>query len=147
MRIERRFTEAGKDVYDKIEFGRTSSEIRNPDGSVVFRARDIEVPSSWSQVASDVLAQKYFRKRGVPAKLKKVEEETVPSWLWRSVPDEAAVAQAPAEDRTGAETSAKQVFDRLAGTWTYWAGRVATSTARTTPAPSMTSCATCWRAR
>ena len=86
MRITRRFTQAGKDVYDSIEFRRTSSEIRNPDGSTVFQAEDIEVPASWSQVASDVLAQKYFRKRGVPLARKKVEENSVPSWLWRSGP-------------------------------------------------------------
>ncbi|MEE8189611.1 MAG: adenosylcobalamin-dependent ribonucleoside-diphosphate reductase, partial [Kiloniellales bacterium] len=120
MRIERRFTKAGEDIYAGIEFRRTSSEIRNPDGSLVFSARDIEVPAGWSQMACDILAQKYFRKRGVPRKLKRVEEETVPSWLWRSQPDEAAMAHLPEEDRQGGETSAKQVFDRLAGTWTYW---------------------------
>ena len=64
------------------------SEIRNPDGSVVFKLDNVEVPDFWSQVASDVLAQKYFRKAGVPARLKKVEENTVPSFLWRSVADE-----------------------------------------------------------
>jgi ribonucleoside-diphosphate reductase alpha chain len=78
------------------------------------------VPAQWSQVAADVLAQKYFRKAGVPARLKKVEEETVPSWLWRSVPDEDALAVLPENERTVGETSAKQVFHRLAGTWTYW---------------------------
>src|SRR6266511_4864138 len=89
MRIERRYTKAGEDVYQGIEFRDTTSEIRNPDGSVVFRLENIEVPASWSQVAADVLAQKYFRKAGVPVALKRVEEETVPSWLWRSAPDEA----------------------------------------------------------
>src|SRR5215208_8008392 len=92
MRIERRYTKEGQSPYADIEFRLTKSEIRNPDGSVVFHADDVEVPSFWSQVAADVLAQKYFRKAGVPARLKKVEEETVPSWLWRSVPDEAALA-------------------------------------------------------
>ena len=120
MRIARRFTESGKDVYRSISFRRTSSEIRNPDGSVVFQAADIEVPAAWSQVACDVLAQKYFRKAGVARRLKKVEENSVPSWLWRSLPDEAALAELDPEDRLGGETSAKQVFDRLAGTWTYW---------------------------
>ncbi|HEX9790143.1 MAG TPA: vitamin B12-dependent ribonucleotide reductase [Kiloniellales bacterium] len=114
MRIARRFTDAGKDVYDTIEFRRTSSEIRNPDGSVVFQAADIEVPASWSQVACDILAQKYFRKRGVPQSLRRVEESDVPSWLWRAQPADG--------DKTpsGGETTARQVFDRLAGTWTYW---------------------------
>ena len=67
-----------------------------------------------------MLAQKYFRKAGVPARLRKVEEETVPSWLWRSVADEAALKELPEKERFVGEHSAKQVFDRLAGTWTYW---------------------------
>ena len=120
MRIERRFTKEGQSPYEAIPFRESTSEIRNPDGSVVFRAENIEVPAAWSQVASDVLAQKYFRKAGVPARLKRVEENDVPSWLWRSVADEAALAKLPEAERTGSETSAKQVFDRLAGCWTYW---------------------------
>jgi len=126
MRITRRFTKAadkGYDssrLYDDIEFRRTASEIRNPNGSLVFAAENIEVPNGWSQVAADILAQKYFRKRGVPTKRKVVAEPDVPSWLWRQVPDEAALAELPEEARSCGETSAKQVFDRLAGTWTYW---------------------------
>src|SRR4051794_31641721 len=120
MKIERRFTKDGQSPYADIAFRLTTSEIRNPDGSVVFRAENVEVPESWSQVASDVLAQKYFRKAGVPSRLKKVEEETVPSWLWRSVGDEAALAELPEKERVIGEVSSKQVFDRLAGTWTYW---------------------------
>ena len=69
MRIARRFTADGSSPYDGVDFTRTSSEIRNPDGSVVFQLSDIEVPASWSQVACDVLAQKYFRKAGVPRAL------------------------------------------------------------------------------
>jgi ribonucleoside-diphosphate reductase alpha chain len=120
MRIERRYTKAGQSPYADIAFRLTTSEIRNPDGSVVFHADDVEVPEQWSQVASDVLAQKYFRKAGVPARLKKVEEESVPSWLWRSVADEAALKELPEKERFIGEVSCKQVFDRLAGTWTYW---------------------------
>jgi ribonucleoside-diphosphate reductase alpha chain len=120
MRIERRYTNDGQSPYAGIEFRLTTSEIRNPDGSVVFRLENVEVPEAWSQVASDVLAQKYFRKAGVAKVLKKVEEETVPSWLWRSVPDEAAMAALPEAERFGGEHSSKQVFDRLAGCWTYW---------------------------
>jgi ribonucleoside-diphosphate reductase alpha chain len=120
MRIERRFTTAGLSPYAAIEFRTTTSEIRNPDGSVVFKLDGIAVPAQWSQVAADILAQKYFRKAGVPTRLKRVEEETVPSWLWRSVADEAALAPLPASERTGSEIDARQVFDRLAGTWTYW---------------------------
>ena len=95
MRIERRYTTDGQSAYAGIDFRMTTSEIRNPDGSVVFRLENVEVPEFWSQVASDVLAQKYFRKAGVAARLKKVEEETVPSWLWRSVPDTEALALLP----------------------------------------------------
>ena len=120
MRIERRNTTAGQSPYAGIDFRLTTSEIRNPDGSVVFRLENVEVPEFWSQVASDVLAQKYFRKAGVAARLKKVEEETVPSWLWRSVPDTEALAALPENERYVSELSAKQVFDRLAGCWTYW---------------------------
>ena len=61
----------------------------------------VEVPEGWSQVASDVIAQKYFRKAGVPARLRKVEENDVPSFLWRSVADEVALAELPEEERTG----------------------------------------------
>ena len=120
MLFERRFTKEGHSPYDGIEFRVAVSEIRNPDGSVVFHAADIHVPASWSQVASDILAQKYFRKAGVPAVLKRVEENAVPSWLWRSVPDEEALAKLPEAERSVGETDARQVFDRLAGTWTYW---------------------------
>jgi ribonucleoside-diphosphate reductase alpha chain len=111
MRIRRHFTVEGHSPYEGIAFRTAASEIRNPDGSVVFAQDGIEVPESWSQVASDVLAQKYFRKAGVPKALKKVPEEGVPEFLWKS---------APANKETTGEKSAKQVFDRLAGTWAYW---------------------------
>ena len=120
MRIERRYTKAGQDAYAAIEFRKTVSEIKNPDGSVVFRLEEMEVPSSWSQVAADILAQKYFRKAGVPAQLKRVEENKIPSWAWRSVADEEALAALPEKERIVGEHSARQVFNRLAGTWTYW---------------------------
>ncbi len=120
MKITRQFTETGKSPYEKIEFRRATSEIKNPDGSVVFRLDGFMVPCHFSQVAADVLAQKYFRKAGVPARLKRVEETQVPSWLWRSVADENALAELPSAERSGGESDARQVFDRLAGTWTYW---------------------------
>jgi ribonucleoside-diphosphate reductase alpha chain len=113
MKIERKFTKAGQDAYADIEFVTTSSEIRNPDGTVVFHLENVEVPKSWSQVASDVIAQKYFRKAGVPVALKTVREKDVPEFLWRSVAEKSDT------DKTG-ETSAKQVFNRLAGAWAYW---------------------------
>jgi ribonucleoside-diphosphate reductase alpha chain len=113
MKISRHFTKAGEDAYASLDFVTTVSEIRNPDGSIVFKLDDVEVPDSWSQVASDVIAQKYFRKAGVPNKTKQVKEKGVPAFLWRSE---------PAKDNDGfsGETSSKQVFDRLAGAWTYW---------------------------
>ena len=112
MKISRRFTTAGLSPYDAIAFNAISSEIRNPDGSVVFCQENIEVPKGWSQVASDVLAQKYFRKAGIPQEVVGVEENTVPSWLWRREAKPGTVF--------GGETSARQVFDRLAGAWAYW---------------------------
>jgi ribonucleoside-diphosphate reductase alpha chain len=120
MRFERRFTTAGQSPYETIEFRATKSEIRNPDGSIVFSLDGIEIPAAWSQVAADVIAQKYFRKAGVPARLRAREENDVPSFLWRHEADAAALADLPEAARYGSETSAKQVFDRLAGTWTYW---------------------------
>ncbi len=120
MKITRRFTTAGRSPYETIAFRRATSEIKNPDGSIVFRLDGFDVPEHWSQVAADILAQKYFRKAGVPSRLKKVEETQVPSWLWRSVPDERALADLPKEQRIVGEGDGRQVFDRLAGTWTYW---------------------------
>jgi ribonucleoside-diphosphate reductase alpha chain len=120
MRIERRFIERDKSPYDTVPFRDSGSEIRNPDGSVVFALDRFSVPAHWSQVAADILAQKYFRKAGVPARLKKVEENAIPSWLWRSVPDEAALAELPEDERYGGEHDAREVFDRLVGTWVYW---------------------------
>lgn len=87
MHIERHYTKDGQSPYADIAFRKATSEIRNPDGSVVFRLENIDVPDQFSQVAADILAQKYFRKAGVPARLKKVEENSVPSFLWRSVAD------------------------------------------------------------
>ncbi len=111
MRIRRHFTVEGHSPYEGIAFRTAASEIRNPDGSVVFAQDGIEVPESWSQVASDVLAQKYFRKAGVPRALKAAPEEGVPEFLWK---------KQPASKETTGEKSAKQVFDRMAGAWTYW---------------------------
>ena len=112
MKIERRFTSPNEDAYSSIEFQKTTSEIRNPDGTIVFHLADLEVPSDWSQVAADVLAQKYFRKAGVPSATKAIKESGIPSFLRRHVPTDEATF--------GGETSAKQVFDRLAGAWAYW---------------------------
>src|ERR1700674_208194 len=95
MKIERRFTQPGIDPLDAVEWDRRESVIREPDGTVVFEMRDLEVPKSWAQSATDILAQKYFRKAGVPQ------------------PDGSL----------GKETSARQVMRRLAGCWTDWGRR------------------------
>ena len=120
MRIERRFTKSGQSPYADIAFRQAASELKNPDGKVVFQLEGFLVPEQWSQVAADILAQKYFRKAGVPARLKRIEENRVPSWLWRSVPDKQALAELPESQHYGPETDARQVFDRMAGAWTYW---------------------------
>ena len=120
MRIDRRFSEEKGAPYGGAPFRRADSEIRSLSGEIIFEMRDLEVPKAWSQTAVDILAQKYLRKAGVPAKTKRVREKGVPDFLQRSMPDIAALAKMPAEERYGPETSAKQVFDRMAGAWTYW---------------------------
>jgi ribonucleoside-diphosphate reductase alpha chain len=112
MRIQRRFTTAGHSPYEGIPFAKRTSRIVNPDGSVVFEARDIDMPAQFSQVATDIMAQKYFRKAGVPSATVTVPEDGVPEWLQRRIPADDA--------ELGGETSARQTFERLAGTWTYW---------------------------
>ncbi|MCS7166066.1 MAG: vitamin B12-dependent ribonucleotide reductase [Gemmatales bacterium] len=112
MRIPRLFTRENQDPLISVRFVPRSSRITNPDGSVVFEMRDILAPEHWSQVAVDILAQKYFRKAGVPSATVRVPEPNVPEWLWRSVPAEGCTF--------GSERDARQVFHRLAGCWTYW---------------------------
>ena len=118
-----------------------------PDGSIVFRLDQLEVPSAWSQVAIDVLAQKYFRKAGVPARLRPVREEGVPAWLCRRVADER---RSPSCPRTSGR-SARPARRRCSTGWPepgpIGAGRAAISQPRPTRAPSTTSCAACWRGR
>ena len=120
MRIQRRFTETGRDAFASIPFADRNSRIVNPDGTVVFEATAIAVPVSWTQVAVDVLAQKYFRKAGIPARLRPIVEAGVPAWLARSEPDHEAIAALPEKQRMVGERDSRQVFRRLAGCWTYW---------------------------
>jgi ribonucleoside-diphosphate reductase alpha chain len=117
MKISRFFTRTSASAYDGIEFESRSSKITNPDGSVVFEAADITMPEGWSQVAVDIMAQKYFRRAGVPVRVRPVPEDGVPEWLWRS---EADVEEIEGERFVG-ERDSRQVFNRLAGCWTYWA--------------------------
>jgi ribonucleoside-diphosphate reductase alpha chain len=124
MHVSRRYTVEGQDPFAAFRFVPRSSRITNPDGSVVFEMKDILVPEGWSQVAVDILAQKYFRKAGLPPRTERVPEPGVPEWLQRSVPKSAAPGS-PGDGQNGArtsnqETDARQVFRRLAGCWTYW---------------------------
>jgi len=112
MQITRRFTAAGSDPFAGFTFTPRTSRIVNPDGSVVFEMKDLLAPEGWSQVAVDILAQKYFRKAGVPVTAEAVEEPGVPGWLRRSRPADGSPFTH--------ETDARQVFRRLAGCWTYW---------------------------
>ena len=119
MRIRRHYTTDDGSPRDEVAYRTTACEIRNPDGSVVFAQEDVEVPAGWSQVACDVLAQKYFRKAGIAARRRRVAEDGVPAWLWRSEPDPEAEDD-ESDTPAGGERSAREVFHRLAGTWTYW---------------------------
>ena len=85
--IERRFTSAGEDPFGKFDWIEMDAEIRNPDGSMADSITGVKLPSGYSGVPGKVLAQKYLRKAGVPAHLRKVAEEGVPVWLQRSEPD------------------------------------------------------------
>lgn len=121
MKIARLFTREDKEALCEIRFVSRSSAIREPDGTVVFEANNVIVPDSWSQVATDIMAQKYMRKAGIPAALKPVPEDGVPEWLWRSEEDKEKLALLPVEERYVPERDSRQVVRRLAGCWTYWA--------------------------
>ncbi len=107
MKISRRYTREGQSPYAGIEFDLRTSEIKNPDGSTVFRQEGIAVPSAWSAVATDILAQKYFRKAGVP----QVGSDGKP------------LLDREGKPVLGGERDAREVFHRLAGTWTHWGRR------------------------
>jgi ribonucleoside-diphosphate reductase alpha chain len=92
MKIARRFTQANTDVFSTVEYERRTSRISNPDGKVVFEMTDAEIPKAWSQLATDIMVSKYFRKAGVPQ----------------------------GDGTTGPEKSVKQVIHRLAGCWRHW---------------------------
>lgn len=119
MKIDRMFTTAGQDAYAGVPFVRLSVEICGPDG-FPLREVEIEVPASWSQSAADALVQHALCPAGVPARLCPLPEPGVPEFLWRSVADRDALCALPEPQRHMAETSARQVFDRMAGAWAYW---------------------------
>ena len=119
MKFSRTYSAPG-DPYAGVAFEPRTSKIVNPDGSVIFEAKDVMVPAVWSQVAVDVLAQKYCRKAGVPTRTVRVGEEGVPEWLSRSVADGTALDTLSRDDQFGPERDARQVFNRMAGCWTYW---------------------------
>ena len=126
MKIKRLFTMEGEGPYRSIEFENRTSVIRNPDGSIVSEWDNISVPKQWSQVATDIMAQKYFRKAGIPKYLKSAKEKGIPAWLQPSLHDQARAEQeatetdSSAENHANSETDAREVFHRLAGCWTYW---------------------------
>src|SRR5688572_12557520 len=104
MKIQRRFSKPGTDVFTSVAYERRTSRISNPDGSVVFEMSDAEIPMQWSQLATDIMVSKYFRKAGVPLKDS----------------DGNPVRGADGHVVTGPEKSAKQVIHRLAGCWRHW---------------------------
>ncbi len=126
MKIKRLFTMEGEGPYQNLEFENRTSVIRNPDGSVVSEWENVTVPTHWSQVATDIMAQKYFRKAGIPKKLKPAKEKGIPSWLQPSHPDQVEADEkindtdASETRSTASETDSREVFHRMAGCWTYW---------------------------
>lgn len=120
LTVTARFSHPETDPIQQIEWELKSSTISNPDGSVVFKMENARIPKGWSQVATDIIAQKYFRRAGVPAVLKKFHEAGIPEWLQRSVPDMVELAKMPEDKRFVGESDSSQVFHRLAGCWTYW---------------------------
>ena len=105
MEFKRMFTKKGESPYDMFEYDKRKSTIRNADGSVVYHIDNVEVPRQWSQVATDILAQKYIRKKGVPL----FDEKGKP-----------VIDEKTGKQKTGSETSIKQVAHRLANCWTKW---------------------------
>lgn len=120
MKVKRHFTAGKSSPFEGILFETRSSEIKNLDGSIVSRIKKAVVPAFWSQVATDILAQKYFRKAGIPAARKQKQEKGVPAWLQRHIPDEDALEKLPPDERHRGEEDARDVFNRMAGCWTYW---------------------------
>jgi ribonucleoside-diphosphate reductase alpha chain len=120
VKFSRCYTRESAGVFDDFCFVSWQSKLTGPGGEVIFEAKDIQAPDSWSQVAVDVLAQKYLRKAGVPVATRPVWEDGVPGWLQRHEPDWDVLEKMPEDRRFGAERDARLIFRRLAGCWTYW---------------------------
>jgi ribonucleoside-diphosphate reductase alpha chain len=120
MNVTRKFTDGLESPYQGLNFVSRRSEIRNPNGSTAFLAERVLVPDGWSQVSTDIIAQKYFRKAGIPAITRAVKEKGMPTWLLRSTADKTALKKLDKEERYVGESDSRQVFNRLAGCWTYW---------------------------
>src|SRR5947208_2351198 len=104
MKISRRFTQPGQDALGTVEYESRTSRISNPDGSVVFEMNDAQIPKSWSQLATDIMVSKYFRKAGVP----QLDANGNP------------LLDSHGKTITGPEKSVRQVIHRLVGCWRHW---------------------------
>jgi ribonucleoside-diphosphate reductase alpha chain len=104
MRITRRFTKPGQDVFETVEWEKRRSRITDSDGKVVFEMRDAEVPSQWSQLATDIMVSRYFQRAGVP----------------QFNDDGSPQLDDNGEQITGPERSARQVINRVVGCWRHW---------------------------
>ncbi|HQY88946.1 MAG TPA: hypothetical protein PK402_09815, partial [Tepidisphaeraceae bacterium] len=120
MKVTRRFTTEGKDVFNQFEWSTRTSRISNPDGSVVFEMNDAEVPAQWSQLATDIMVSKYFRKAGVPESADGSAVDGRQSAQQISSSTSAQTADSRPQTSTGSEKSVKQVVHRLAGCWRHW---------------------------
>ena len=104
MKISRKFTKQGQDPFASVEYEQRTSRISNPDGSVVFEMTDAQIPRQWSQLATDIMVSKYFRKAGVP----------------QTDANGQPLRDSNGNIVTGPEKSAKEVIHRLAGCWRHW---------------------------
>jgi len=120
MKIIRHFTRSGQSPYADIAFHTVQNTVAARDNAALAAADTLIVPARFSREAVDILARKGFCRTAIPARRKKLAENTVPEWLWRSDADDLALRLMAETERLTAERDARQVFDRLAGAWTYW---------------------------
>jgi len=121
MKINRQFTSSGKDPFASVTWVKRSSKITNPDGSIVFEMKDAEVPESWSQLATDIMVSKYFRKAGVPQWQDASGNTAAPNMVdGKSLDASLTPMMKDGKQAFGPERSARQVIHRLAGCWRHW---------------------------